>query len=554
MKQYKYILLTAYSVLLLAACSKVKTYDNPYSGGKDPLGIVFSNANIPVPNQGLPGDIITFKATGLVKYKTQVAFQFNGEAGEIQSITDSTIVVKITQSASSGSVSISIGDQVYFGPQFQVLGKVSFDPFFKGINGTDDSNSGTDDQIMSALTLSDGRRILTGAFRDYNKSASDISSIRCIVLTTADGEIDKSFRFGNGGKDYIRTIVQSQNKQKFYIAGGLNSYDKLSSHIDNITSTLANGVGDSIKVTSFSTAYTGIKYLSAPTFNGGANNPINQLFNSGNKIIAVGNFTKYVTHNYANGRLIVKTDPITGIITSTPKDSITTDSIGMQQLIRFTETGGLDKTYHYDAIGNKTLDGGNGSITNACQLPDGRLVLVGAFSKFDGNTAGRIVRLNLDGTVDATFNVGSGANATISSIFFNTVAKKYLLTGSFGTFNGSIAKSMVMLNEDGSIDNSFMAKDFANGFPSFAKQLSNGLIIVSGGFKKYNNIKRPGFIILNPAGALAPGYNTYGDLSGSIADAIEGKNADNKMNLLLIGSFTKFDGKTVSNTTSLVLE
>lgn len=547
MKYFKYTLLFAAFSSLLGACQKAEHYANPYEGGKEALGITFSNANIPVPNEGLPGTTVTFAATGLSKYKNDLAFQFNGEEAEILEITENTILVKIPESAGSGSVSISVGDQVFFGPQFKVLGKVSLDPFFKAA-------AGTEGEVMSALVLDDGRRILTGSFFDYNKQASDISPIRSIVLTAADGEIDKSYRFGKGAKDYISSIVIAPNKQRFYLAGAINSYDKLSNHINNLTTTLANGTGDSIKVTSYSTQFTGIKYVSAPVFNGGTNAAISRLFNSGDKVIAVGNFTKYVNRNYATGRTITKTDPITGLPVLTYKDSISVDSLDMKQLIRFNTDGSLDKTYHYDAAADQTLEGGNGYITSACQLPDGRLVLVGAFVKFDGVAAGRIVRLKLDGTVDQTFNTGTGANSTISSISFNPVNKKYLLTGSFGVWNGGAVKSMVMLNEDGSLDHTFAAKDFASGFPSFAKQLSNGLIVVSGSFKKYNNIKRPGFIIVNPNGSLAPGYNTYGDFSGRINDLLEGRNAANKISLLLMGSISQFDGKPVKNLISIALD
>jgi len=113
---------------------------------------------------------------------------------------------------------------------------------------------------------------------------------------------------------------------------------------------------------------------------------------------------------------------------------------------------------------------------------------------------------------------------------------------------------MLLLKSDGSIDETFSAGDFDNGYPWFAQQLSNGLIVVSGSFKKYNNVRRGGFMILSPQGNLAPGYNALGELSGSIYRVLEEKNKDNKRSIVLLGSFKKFDSKAVQNIKGLVLE
>lgn len=113
---------------------------------------------------------------------------------------------------------------------------------------------------------------------------------------------------------------------------------------------------------------------------------------------------------------------------------------------------------------------------------------------------------------------------------------------------------MALINEDGSLDESFTAKFFEGGYPYFARQLSGGLIVVSGGFKKYNNVTRNGFMVLTPAGLLAPGYNATGPFSGGLSDVIETKSADGKKALLLIGGFNRFDNQPFYNIVRVTIE
>ncbi|TCC99490.1 DUF5008 domain-containing protein [Pedobacter hiemivivus] len=542
--KYTYLLFVAFCLLFFWGCKEDKTLsENPYNGGAKPLGIGFNAVIPPVPIDGSSGTTVTFTASGLLKYKGAISFSFNGEEAEIIDIQDNAIVVKVPAMASSGAVSIMVEDQVFYGPQFKVLGKVMIDPFYKAINGANNL-------VRSYLKLDDGRYILTGSFSDYNGQANEASPIRRIVLTSASGELDRSLRFGSGADDQINSVIQSPNKQNFYVGGRFSSYDRMNRFISNITRTTVNGTADSIRVNTYSTPFNG-KQITVPAFSGGISGSVLKLFNSGNQLIAVGNFSHYVKRNYTNGRTIVITNPLTQEQFFVYKDSITTDSISMKQLIRFNPDGTLDKSFHFNAATGRSYEGGNGSINAAFQQADGKIILVGSFSRFNELPSGRIVRVNPDGTLDNTFNVGTGANASISSITYNEISKKFLITGTFGTFNNLPAKGLAMLNQDGSLDANFVAKDFANGYPSYAKQISNGMIIISGGFKKYSNVKRSGFIILTETGLLAPGYNTAGDFSGSIYDIIEGKNAENKTSLILLGSISKFDGKPINNITCI---
>lgn len=107
------------------------------------------------------------------------------------------------------------------------------------------------------------------------------------------------------------------------------------------------------------------------------------------------------------------------------------------------------------------------TITDAVVLPDDRVILAGHFTSYGNTPARGLVRLNADGTVDSTFQIGGGAQwtqTTESSNFFPSVEQiepqsngRLLIAGTFEAFNGTPAPGIASLNADGSVDTSFVA-------------------------------------------------------------------------------------------------
>ncbi|MNI25403.1 hypothetical protein D3C73_790520 [compost metagenome] len=225
--------------------------------------------------------------------------------------------------------------------------------------------------------------------------------------------------------------------------------------------------------------------------------------------------------------------------------------------MRFNLDGSLDKTFRFNTGTNKGNVSANGPIdtymhTDAANLE--KLMIFGNFNTFDGQPAVRILRLAADGTVDQSFNPGSGVDNGIGSLTYNATTHKYLITGTFTRYNGKPANGIALINEDGSLDESFSARSFEGGYPGFARQITGGLIVVGGGFKKYNNVTRNCFMVLTAAGLLAPGYNATGPFSGNLSDVVETKSADGKKALLLIGGFNRFDNQPYNNIVRVTIE
>jgi len=529
------------SLLVLAGCNdRIEVFENPYSGGKAPLNIKFSNSSYIEPAEGRARDTVIVSVVGAEQYKDQLHFQFSGEEAEIISIKGDLVRVKVPDAGSSGATSVKIGDQIVFGPQFKVFGKVSDDPYFK-------AKIGSNGAIYDAYKLKNGKYIMVGNFTDLNQKGN-VLPIGRLVEATYEGDVQRTLQFGAGVvSGYLRSVASSANDANIFVAGSMSTFDQ-KGPIRNITRLTSVGAIDLKQVDTYSSKNGGFPKRTVPSFNGGTDSPIDRIFYYNNGIIAVGGFKNYVSYRYNVGRSFPNPNT-TGTVY---RDSLVIDSVPVRQVVRFNLDGSLDNSYHF--MGGVTLPGGNGTIIDAVMQPDGKLVLVGAFSKFDNKTVGGIVRLNTDGTIDDSFQTGQGATGYITSINWNNITQRFVLTGVFSSFNSKPIQNMLVLKSDGSIDETFNSGNFDNGYPSFAQQLSNGLIVVSGSFKKYNNVRRGGFMILSPQGNLAPGYNALGELSGSIYRVLEEKNKDNKRSIVLLGSFRKFDSKAVQNIKGLVLE
>ena len=153
-------------------------------------------------------------------------------------------------------------------------------------------------------------------------------------------------------------------------------------------------------------------------------------------------------------------------------------------------------------------------VADAQILPDGRIILCGPFTSFNGVGARGVVRLLANGTIDNTFAIGGGAQWTQTvetASFFPSVESieqqvdgKLLIVGTFEAFNGTALPGIASLNPDGSVDPSFtpLAKrqKFDRGATRFARQ-PDGSFLLSGPYS-FPNESEPTFIHINSIGGI----------------------------------------------------
>lgn len=535
MKRKFLLLLVLFSGIVITACKKdVEFYSEPYMDGKGTIGVIFDRTVSPSPNIGKPGDEVTFRVQGLEKFKDKAIFKVNGEIAEVTDISENEVKIKIPAFASSGVTSLTIDDIVVFGPTFEVDGIIRIDPTWAATIGSNGA-------IINRFVTPDEKVIYVGSFTNYENKGL-VRPINRLVRTFRNGSYDVSWRTGRGANGTLNSILEMDDR--YFIAGSFSGYDQRTDNISNITSLHIHGAVDTMGVEPFRRIDQSdtIKYY--PTFNGGFNSSISELYEDNGKIIATGNFRYYVSRQYDKPNFMET------------QDTVILDSIEIRHLARLNLDGTLDETFRFKD--GKAFSGGNGNIKTFRHEEgalEGKIMVYGEFSKFDDRDVGYVLRLNPDGTVDETFNVGGeGADYYVNNLSYNEKTKKYSLTGNFQTFNGVQSSRMVVLNEDGTVDESFKPRSFGKGTPSFVQQLDDGLFIVSGVFNQYDGVSRQRFMILNPDGSLHPELNTTGQFNGYLNKVIETESEDGKRALLLLGSFSRFDNKEVSNIVRIIIE
>ena len=154
------------------------------------------------------------------------------------------------------------------------------------------------------------------------------------------------------------------------------------------------------------------------------------------------------------------------------------------------------------------------ALTMAVQ-DDGKIIYGGVFTTYNGIPTRRIARLNQDGSLDTTFNIGSGFDITVSKILLQSDGK-ILVSGSFQTYNAETAPSIIRLNSDGSKDYTFNVGGGASlPIRSMALQ-PDGKIIVVGDFITFNGQACNRMTRLNPDGSIDPTFIVGEGCNGTI--------------------------------------
>lgn len=180
------------------------------------------------------------------------------------------------------------------------------------------------------------------------------------------------------------------------------------------------------------------------------------------------------------------------------------------RLIRLNNDGSHDTTF------NTSQAASSGIINQIVQQSDGKIIIVGSFTKYDGTTVNRIARILPNGNLDSGFLTGLGAPANINSIEIQTDGK-IILAGNFIKFNGIDVNRIIRLNPDGSMDTTFnIGTGFNQDINTMVLQ-SDGRIIIGGDFTDYNSIVANRITRLNSDGTIDSGFLSGTGLSnGSV--------------------------------------
>jgi uncharacterized delta-60 repeat protein len=344
---------------------------------------------------------------------------------------------------------------------------------------------GFNDVVRASAVQGDGKIVFGGDFTQFNNQSSNR-----ILRLNANGSIDNSFAIGAGAGASVFAIA-IQPDGKIIIGGSFSSYS--TTFINRIVRLNSNGSVDNT--------------FSIGT---GPNNPVRDiLILPDGKIIIAGLFTSY-NGNPAN------------------------------RIARLNSDGSFDNTFN---IG----DGANNLVHSVAIQPDNKLVISGSFTSYNGNSINRIARINADGSFDNTFNVGTGANAFVIKILLQPDGKVFAL-GDFISFNGQSRNRYARLNNDGSIDDTFLISSGANTSVLSAALQPDGKIVLGGLFALVNGTTANGVVRLNPNGSIDNSFNQTSGANNSVEELA----VQNDGKILVGGNFQVYNGVNVGYLTRVI--
>lgn len=219
-------------------------------------------------------------------------------------------------------------------------------------------------------------------------------------------------------------------------------------------------------------------------------------------------------------------------------------SVGRFNIARINADGTLDTTFNPGSGFSMPF-----TPTAVKLQADGKIIVAGQFSMYNGTSRTNIVRINTDGSLDTTFTPGTGPNTNISSIDVQSDGKILIAAGYLTTYNGSPVTSIARLNTNGTLDTSFVTSSFGGSQSSPANvycvkvQSVSGAdkILVGGVFSAYNGIIKNNILRLNLDGTLDTSFDAGNSISGNIM----GIDINAAGNLLLLGGIANYSGNIV---------
>ncbi|MDP2160866.1 MAG: T9SS type A sorting domain-containing protein, partial [Flavobacterium sp.] len=306
------------------------------------------------------------------------------------------------------------------------------------VNFFNTSNSGPSKIAKQA----DGKIVGVGPFTVSN-------DIKRIVRLNTDGSLDYTF-INSIQNSSLRTIhIQTDDK---ILIGGTMSSDQMDG--------LKNGIGRLNANGSIDNSYN---------LNTGLNDEVNAIaLQADNKTLLGGNFSRF-------------------------------NCLVQHRLLRLNEEAAIDNTF---LIGS----GFNDRVTSISVQTDTKIIVGGNFTTYNDQSYNYLVRLSSNGTIDSGFTIGTGFNNSVETILLQPDGK-IIVGGNFTQFNGSPQNYLIRLNTDGTKDMNFVAPDAFNNKVSSLALLPDGKILVGGNFTSFNGQNQNRLLLLNSDGTKNIAFN-----------------------------------------------
>lgn len=428
------------------------------------------------------------------------------------------------------------------------------------VDGTFSVGSGPQGSVYDLLVQPDGKILVSGYFN------------HSVVRLETDGSLDPSFDTGTGGDNGVwRLVLRADGR--ILCGGGFATFNGVVSGgiiqlqpdgsvdatfqtnggfgnapVVTVYDVAVQASGSAIAIGYFGTCAGEVRHRLARIYDNGTLDPLfhrqygaNEVVNdidvrADGKIMITGVFNAVngrprpkVARLFADGTLDPAFQPDTVLynvedhdLVIQPDDKVVV--LGQRSgppfvayMARLNTDGSIDPTFD---VG----DGFDGHMLDMVLQPDGKFIVGGDATEYDGVPVGRIVRILPDGAIDPSFNTGTGFSGRIYSLALQPDGK-VLCGGMFTSFNGAAAFRSARLNSDGSLDATFTSP--VSTVVRVVALRPDGRILVA-----YSNTK---LACLTSTGALDPSFNNTQVLpSGYLIDLATLSSGE----IALVGNFS----------------
>jgi uncharacterized delta-60 repeat protein len=209
----------------------------------------------------------------------------------------------------------------------------------------------------------------------------------------------------------------------------------------------------------------------------------------------------FLTRFNADGSLDSSFNRVTGVAANSlaqqPDGKLLIGGYGI--LLRLNSDGSFDNSFNAE-IRNYS------PVYSVALQSDGKVLIGGEFDLVNGTIRNRIARLNANGSLDSSFNPGTGPNGGVSSIAVQSDGK-VLIGGYFTTVNGANRNRIARLNANGSLDSSFNPGTGAEGVVRSIALQPDGKVLIGGDFDIVNGVARPRVARLYGDAVVRPSLN-----------------------------------------------
>ena len=395
------------------------------------------------------------------------------------------------------------------------------------------------ESVAGFLEQADGQIIVFGSFQTYDGGAR-----KAIVRLDSAGVVDSGFtpaEFKDYGDPGTIAGVAQQANGKLIVGGYFHTLGGVAAN--NVARLELNGTRDGTfdsttgaMAMGFNISAVAVRSSDQAVLLGGWF-PVYDNVNRNNLVLALS--TGSIDPVFAPSSGVTDAEPEIFVLATQPDGKVIVGGVftvfngaPLHNIVRLNPDGSRDATFGI------TL-GTSRSVRAMTVQADGKIIIAGNFTAIDGVAQGRVARLLSNGTVDPSFNPGTGPDDICYAVAVDAAGNVYV-GGDFHNVNGTPRERVAKLTSTGALDLTF---DPGTGFNATVRAIAppNGSLgpVIGGSFTTYNGAAVGRIARLDATtGARDLGFNAGGT---SFNNAVRALLLTPDGQYLVGGSFTTFN-------------